>query len=79
MSCHLQVLHAQTWGQGLLQLVGLLRVKHTKCVEVLGATNLELHHILAPLNLDGSCILPSCGEKEVLDLMDLLRHFLSAR
>jgi hypothetical protein len=62
-----------TWGEGLLQLVGLLGVIHAQRVEVLGATNLELDSILAPLDPHRAGILPPCGEKEVFDLVDLLR------
>ena len=57
----------------MLQLISLLRVKHTECVEIPGATNLELHNIFAPLDFHGTCILPSGSQKEVLDLVDLLR------
>lgn len=62
-----------TWWERLLKFLGLLRVKHTKCVKVLGAPNLELHHILASLDFHRTCILPSRSKKEVLDLMNLLR------
>lgn len=65
-----------TWRKRLLQLVSLLRVKHTKSIEVLGAANLELHHIFASLDLDRTGILPSCCKKEILDLMNLLRLFM---
>ena len=64
-----------TWRKGLLQLVGLLRIKHAECVEVLRAPNLELDNIFAPLDFHGAGILPSCGKKEILDLVDLLRLF----
>ncbi len=57
----------------MLQLVSLLRVKHTQCVQVLGATDLELDNILALLDFHRACILSSRGEKEILNLMDLLR------
>ena len=46
---------------------------HTERVKVLGAADLKLDHILAPLDLHGTSILPSGSQKEVLDLMDLLR------
>ena len=64
---------AHTRRQRLLQLDGLLSVIDTQCVEVLGAANLELDSILAPLDPHGAGILPPRCEKEVLDLMDLLR------
>jgi hypothetical protein len=57
----------------LLQLVGLLSIEDTEGVQVLGAAHLELDNILAPLDLHGTSILPPRSEKEVLDLMDLLR------
>lgn len=57
----------------MLQLISLLSVKHTQGVQILGATDLELDHIFAPLDLHGACILPPRSEKEVLDLMNLLR------
>lgn len=66
-----------TWRKGLLQLVGLLWVKHTQRVKVLGAANFKLHHILAPLDFDRACILSSCSNKKILDLMDLLWLFVA--
>lgn len=62
-----------TWGKRLLQLGCLLRVEHAKGVEVLGAADLELHHVPAPLYLHRSGVFPSRREKEILDLMSLLR------
>lgn len=62
-----------TWRKRLLQLISLLRVKHAQRVKVLGAADLELNHILAPLNLHRTCIFPSCCEKEIFDLVNLLR------
>ena len=44
-----------------------------KGIQVLGAAHLEFDNILAPLDLHRPGILPPRGEKEVLDLMDLLR------
>ena len=57
----------------MLQLVSLLKVRHTECVKVLGAANLEFDHILVLLDLDSPGILPSGCQKEILDLVDLLR------
>jgi len=57
----------------LLQLISLLRVKHTEGVKVLGSADLELHHIFAPLDFHRACILPPSGEEEVFNLMNLLR------
>lgn len=62
-----------TWGKRLLQLVCLLSIEDTEGVQVLGAAHLELDNILAPLDLHRTGILPPRSEKEVLDLMDLLR------
>jgi hypothetical protein len=62
-----------TWGERLLQLVCLLSVEYAEGVQVLGAADLELDNILAPLDLHWSGILPPRGEKEILDLVDLLR------
>jgi hypothetical protein len=63
----------QTWRKWLLQFVGFLNVKHTECVKVLGTSDLELNHILAPLDSHWPRILPSSSEKEILNLVDLLR------
>lgn len=57
----------------MLQFISFLWVKHTECVEVLGASNLELNHVSAPLDLHRPRILPSGSEKEVLNLVNLLR------
>jgi hypothetical protein len=62
-----------TWWERLLQLVCLLSIKDAEGVQVLGAAHLELDNILAPLDLHRTGILPPRSEKEVLDLMDLLR------
>jgi hypothetical protein len=62
-----------TWGQRLLQLVGLLGVEDAEGVQVPRATDLELDSVFAPLDPHGAGVLPPRGEKEVLDLMDLLR------
>jgi hypothetical protein len=58
------------WQQRLLQLVRLGSIDDGEGVQVPGAADLELDDIFAP---HGPCILPPRGEKEVLDLMDLLR------
>ena len=62
-----------TWWKRLLQLVCLLGVEDAKRIEVLGAADFELDHIPAPLDLHRPCILPSRSEKEILNLMNLLR------
>ncbi len=69
-----QVLDSEARGQGLFQLVRLIGVKHTQRVEVLLAPHLELHHILASLDLHRPRVLPARRQQEVLDLTDLLRH-----
>lgn len=61
-------------GQGLLQLVGLVRVEDGQGVEVLGAAYFELDDILGAFDLDTPGVLAPGGEQEVLDLADLLRH-----
>jgi hypothetical protein len=40
-----------TWGERLLQLVCLLSIEYAEGVQVLGAADLELDNILAPLDL----------------------------
>lgn len=53
-SCSFQLLHCQTWGQGLLQLLRLLLVCDNQGVEVPATADLELYIILVFLDLD-SC------------------------
>ena len=60
-------------GKRLLQLVGLLSIKDAEGVQVLEAAHLELDNILASLDLHRMGNLPTHAEKEVLDLVDLLR------
>jgi hypothetical protein len=62
-----------TWGERLLQLVCLLSIEYAEGVQVLGAADLELDNILAPLDLHWSGILPPRGEKKILDLVYLFR------
>ena len=57
----------------MLRLVGLLSIKDAEGVQVLEAAHLELDNILAPLDLHRMGNLPTRVEKEVLDLVDLLR------
>ena len=73
-STALQVLNTQTGRKRLLQLIGFLRVKDTKRVQVLGASNLKLNDIPAPLDFHRPRILPPRRQKKILNLVDLLRH-----
>ena len=57
----------------MLQLVRLLSIEDAESVQVLGAAHLELDNILAPLDLHRPGILPPRGEKEVLNLVHMLR------
>jgi len=57
----------------LLRLVGLLSIKDAEGVQVLEAAHLELDNILAHLDLHRMGNLHTRSEKEVLDLVDLLR------
>ena len=57
----------------MLRLVGLLSIKDAEGVQVLEAAHLELDNILAPRDLHRMGNLPTRAEKEVLDLVDLLR------
>lgn len=70
----LQVKDGETGGQGLLQLIGLVRVEDTQRVQVRLAPNFELHDILGAFNLDAPGVLAASREQEVLDLHDLLGH-----
>lgn len=45
-----------TWGQGLLQLLGLLLVRDDQRVQVPAAAHLELHIVLVLLDLDGCTV-----------------------
>jgi hypothetical protein len=57
----------------LPQLLGLVSVCHTQCVQVLGAPDLELCLGPSLLDLYGLGILPPGCQEEVLDLVNLLR------
>ena len=57
-----QLLHCQTWGQGLFQLLCLLLVCGHQGVKA--TVNLELHIILVLLDLDRSGILLQGCERE---------------
>ena len=59
----------------MLQFIGFLRIKDTKRVQILGASNLKLNDIPAPLDFHRPRILPPCRQKEILNLVDLLRLY----
>lgn len=54
----LDVLHLEARGQGLLELVRLVRVRDAQRVQILAAAHLELGLVARLLNLD------SCGRKK---------------
>lgn len=62
-----------TWGQRLLELLGLVTVRDAQREEVRGAANLKLGHAVGLLYLDGLGVLAPCRQEKVLDLVDLLR------
>ena len=62
-----------TRREGLLELVGLVRVGDAQGVQVLGAPDLELGHVARLLDLDGASILPASRQEEILDFVYLLR------
>ena len=69
-----QLLHCQTWGQGLLELLSLLLGCDDQRVQVPAAANLELHVVHGLLDLDGFGILPLGCEQKVLDFLNFPRH-----
>eukprot|EP00275_Glaucocystis_incrassata_P000459 EC119323.1.p1 GENE.EC119323.1~~EC119323.1.p1 ORF type:complete len:109 (-),score=14.44 EC119323.1:23-349(-) len=71
----LQILHSQAWGKGLLELVGLLRVCDTQRVQIPTASDFELRYTSRLLDLDRLGVLPTSRQQEVLDFVNLLRHF----
>ena len=70
----LQFLDLKTWGQGLLQLLGLLLVGDLQGVQEARTTDLELNVIGVLLYLDALGILPPGFQEEILDLLDFTRH-----
>ena len=68
-----QLLHRQTGGQGLLQLLCLLFVCDDQGVKVSAASNFKLHIILIFLDLDGLGILAAGCEQKVLDFLNFAR------
>jgi hypothetical protein len=61
-----------TWGQRLLELLGLVGVSHAQGVQVLAAADLELSLAPSLLDLHRPRILPARGQEELLDLLNLL-------
>ena len=68
-----QLLHGQTGGQGLLQLLCLLFICDDQGVKVSAASNFKLHIILIFLDLDGLGVLAAGCEQEVLDFLSFAR------
>ena len=74
-----QLLHGQTGGQGLLQLLCLLFVCDDQGVKVSAASNFKLHIILIFLDLDRLGVLAAGREQEVLDFLNFARDSHKAR
>merc|ERR1712086_1031399 len=72
----LELLHLEAWWQGLLQLLGLLLVGNLEGVKEPRAANLELNIVSVLLDLHALGVLPAGFQQELLDLLDLPRHFL---
>merc|ERR1740123_196499 len=70
----LQLLHLQTRGQRLLQLLCLLLVSDLEGVEEARAADLELDIVGVLLYLDALGVLPPRLQEEILDLLDLTWH-----
>ena len=69
-----QLLHCQTWEQGLLQLLCLLFVCDDQGVKVSAASKFQLHIILIFLDLDRPGVLAPGREQEVLDFLNFAGH-----
>lgn len=61
-----------TRRKGLLELVGLVRVRHAQSVQIFGAPDLELGHATSLLDLDRPRVLATSSQQEVLNLVNLL-------
>merc|ERR1711979_81431 len=71
------VFDGESWWEGLLQFLGLVSVLNFQGVKVSRASNLEFGLAgLVDLDGNGLGVLSSGLEEEVLDLADLLWHFL---
>lgn len=57
----------------MLQLVCLVRVRDTECIEVPAAPNFELGDISRLLDLHRPGVLAPSGKEKLLDLFDLFR------
>lgn len=79
LSGSFQLLHCQTWGQGLLHSLCLLFVSDDKGLKISATSDFKLHIIFIFLDLDTFGILfPVCG-LEVLDFLKFLRHGYNAQ
>merc|ERR1712187_505401 len=71
------VLDGESWWEGLSELLGLVSILNLQGVKVSGASDLELGLAgLVDLDGNGLGVLSSGLKEEVLDLADLLWHFL---
>ena len=74
MFLDLDILTLQTRWQTLSQLISLLRIFHTKSVQVLGTTDLELGTSRTLTDLNHLGILATGLLEEVANIGDLLGH-----
>ncbi|CBH13999.1 hypothetical protein, unlikely [Trypanosoma brucei gambiense DAL972] len=63
------------WMDGAFDLVSLLFVSHHEGVKVATATDLEFGHLRVLLHLHTTGILATANSKELLEVLDLTRHF----
>ena len=79
MFLDLDILTLQTGWQTLSQLISLLRIFHTKSVQVLGTTDLELGTSRTLTDLNHLGILATGLLEEVANIGDLLGHGLKKK
>jgi len=70
----LEFFDLETWGQRLLQLLGLFLVSDNEGVQVSGAAHFELGVFCVFLDLHRLGVLPPGLQQEVFDFHDLFRH-----
>merc|ERR1712113_255295 len=71
------VFDGESWWEGLLEFLGLVSVLNFQGVKVSRASDLEFGLTgLVDLDGNGLGVLSSGLQEEILDLTDLLRHFL---